>query len=483
MMYKMQRQNSSISKKLDRITKVAEILSLMEESHKTKEWIKKQIKKKSLKISVKLQMNSFQILSSCPDYFISDLLDTLKGKDLDDMGDINTFTKTFFWFFTDIVAGSNPTIPTKEQARKVVVLNELIARTETFQHRDPNSTVILPTGDGMAIGFSDSPEYPLRLSIQLHKILTEYNKSKRRQKEKVLLRIGIDIGPVYIIKDLNGQDNVWGPGIILTRRVMDLAGDQNIFCSSRYAEDVRVLSPEYKEIIHPIGDYSIKHGEQLNIFNIYGEGFGEKKTPRSKKITQKSETFEDTLKAKTVFLFNSIDIKLDVTDPKTMLTHHVWKWNLINLSDSPRDEIFYYLDGDSPKDFADMHVKIYDESGYEAEILNLSENKPTHKEFSVRLKKPLKPRQRKRFVTMEYDWEEPERTFFYKVPTDCKLFTYNFSIPKGIEIKNRVLKVDTELGYKWNADPPASIKFLPDKTTISWQGKNLKAFDAYKFDW
>jgi len=479
----MQKQNSLVSKKLDRITKIAEILSLMEESQKNKEWLKRQIKKKSLKIQVKLSMNSFQILNSCPDSFINDLLDTLKGKDLDDLGDINSFTKTFFWFFTDIVAGSNPTIPSKEQARKVIVLNELIARTETFQHRDPNSTVILPTGDGMAIGFSDSPEYPLRLSIQLHKILTEYNKSIRRKKEKVLLRIGIDIGPVYIIKDLNGQDNVWGPGIILTRRVMDLAGDQNIFCSSRYAEDVRVLSPEYKEIMHPIGDYSIKHGEQLNIFNIYGDGFGEKKTPRTKKITKKSETFEDTLKSKTAFLFNSIDIKLDVLDTKTMLTHHIWKWNLINLSDSPRDEIFYYLDGDSPKDFSDMNIKIYDESGDEAEILNISENKPTHKEFSVRLKKPLKPRQRKRFVTIEYDWEEPERTFFYKVPTDCKLFTYNFSIPKGIEIKNRVLKVDTELGYKWNADPPASIKFLPDKTTIFWQGKNLKAFDAYKFDW
>jgi len=270
----MKKQNS-VSKKLDRITKEAEILSLMEESAKNKEWLKRQIKTKSLKISVKLSMNSFQILHSCPDSFINDLLDTLKGKDLDDIGDINSFTKTFFWFFTDIVAGSNPTIPSKEQARKVIVLNELIARTETFQNRDPNSTVILPTGDGMAIGFSDSPEYPLRLSIQLHKILTEYNKSQRRKKEKVLLRIGIDIGPVYIIKDLNGQDNVWGPGIILTRRVMDLAGDQNIFCSSRYAEDVRVLSPEYKEIMHPIGDYSIKHGEQLNIFNIYGDGFGE----------------------------------------------------------------------------------------------------------------------------------------------------------------------------------------------------------------
>ena len=469
--------------KLDRITKEAEILSLMEESHKTKEWLKRQIKKKSIKIPVKLTMGSFQILNSCPDSFIVDLLDTLKGKDLDDLGDINSFTKTFFWFFTDIVAGSNPTLPTKEQARKVIVLNELIERTETFQHRDPNSTVILPTGDGMAIGFADSPEYPLRLSMQLHKILNEYNKTKRRKEDKVLLRIGIDIGPVYILKDLNGQDNVWGPGIILTRRVMDLAGDQNIFCSSRYAEDVRVLSPEYKEIMHPIGDYSIKHGEQLNIYNIYGEGFGEKKAPKSKKILQKSETFETSLKSKTAFLFNLVDIKLDVTDPKTMLTHHVWKWNLINLADSPRDEVFYYLEGDSPKDFADMNVKVYDEEGNPAEIMNLSVNKPTRKEFTVRLKKPLKPRQRKRFVTLEYDWEEPERTYFYKVPTDCKLLTYNFSIPRGVEIKNRVLKVDTELGYKWNADPPASLKFSPKKTTISWQGKNVNAFDAYQFDW
>jgi len=473
----------SISKKLERITKEAEILSLMEESHKTKEWIKKQIKKKSLKIPIKLSTNSFHILNLCPDDFLNHLLDSLKGLDIDDIGDINAFTKTFFWFFTDIVAGSNPTVPTKEQARKVIVLNELIARTETFINRDPNSTVILPTGDGMAIGFSDSPEYPLRLSIQLHKMLTEYNKEKRRKDEKVLLRIGIDIGPVYIIKDLNGQDNVWGPGIILTRRVMDLAGDQNIFCSSRFAEDVRVLSPEYKEIIHPIGDYSIKHGEQLNIFNIYGEGFGEKNTPRKKKIIQKSETFEQTLKSKTAFLFNTIDVTLDVLESKTMLTHHTWKWNLINMSASPKDEIFYYLDGDSPKDFADMNVRVYDEEGNEADILSLSENKPMHKEFSIKLKKPIKPRQRKRFVTLEYDWEEPERTYFYKVPTDCKQFTYKFTIPKGIDIRNRVLKVDAELGYKWNADPPPTIKYMKDTTQITWQGKNLKAFDAYKFDW
>jgi len=40
----------------------------------------------------------------------------------------------------------------------------------------------------MAIGFGDSPEKPLLLSIELHKALSKYNESKRG-KEKLLLRI------------------------------------------------------------------------------------------------------------------------------------------------------------------------------------------------------------------------------------------------------------------------------------------------------
>ncbi len=172
-MQKSNKKESNNKKNYNQIEQVAEILALLEEAQKTKDYIFQEIKRKHLHLPVKRSMNSFQILNFCPDEFISDLLKTLKAKDIDDIGDINSFTKTYHWFFTDIVAGSNPTIPSKEQARKVVVLNELIDRTETFKRRDPDSTVILPTGDGMAIGFSDSPEYPLRLSMQLHKLLNE----------------------------------------------------------------------------------------------------------------------------------------------------------------------------------------------------------------------------------------------------------------------------------------------------------------------
>ncbi len=94
----------------------------------------------------------------------------------------------------------------------------------------------------------------------------------------------------------------------------------------------------------------------------------------------------------------------------------------------------------------------------------------------------LAPKKSKIMQKQESFEQEPERNFFYKLPTDCKRFTYEFFSPKGIDVKNRVLKVDTELGYKWIADPPPTIKYLKEGTKITWEGKNLKAFDAYKFE-
>jgi hypothetical protein len=55
----------------------------------------------------------------------------------------------------------------------------------------------------------------------------------------------------------------------MARRVMDLAGDMNIVASARIANDIRTLRPEYKNILHPIGDYAIKHGEKILLYNIY----------------------------------------------------------------------------------------------------------------------------------------------------------------------------------------------------------------------
>jgi class 3 adenylate cyclase len=468
-------KHKSNNKKLEKMTNVAEILGLLDETHKDKEWLLREIKRHKLKLPTKSSMNSFQILQDCPEGFISHLLRVLKHDNFNPAVDIPVLVKTFHWFYTDLVGSSDPTILTKDQARNVWILNELIGKTETFMNRDPESDVMNITGDGMSIGFSDAPEKPLHLAIELHKFLSKYNQQKKG-KSKLKIRIGIDTGPVYLIKDLTGKENFWGPGIIMARRVMDLARPMQILASARIANDIRKLTSENKSIMHHIGDYKIKHGEKLSIFNIYGEGFGNRHPPPNPIIAASAS---DPNPSK--FLFPKVELRLDITDPKTMMCHHTWLWNVINITDEPTDQVSYYLEGDTPRDFVDLNVTIKDDNSRKIKISSLNVNRPERKEFIVKLNKPIKPNQ-KGVLKLEYDWEEPERKFFYTMSTDCKKFKYWFTIPKGVEITPRVLKVDPATRYKTYASPP-EIKYLKDKTEISWQALNVRAYEGYQFEW
>jgi len=479
---KSTRISASKLKEMEHIVQITEVMELMEESHKDKNWILEQIRKNHLKIPVKTTMGAIGLLKVCPHHFVTHLLNIMKFSEIDVFEGPPPLTSTYHWFFTDIVASSDPTITTNEQARKIIVLNKLIERTEVFRQRDPDSTIILPTGDGMAIGFSDSPEKPLILALEVHKDLYRYNTQKAKEKDRVYLRIGLDSGPVYIIKDLNGQENVWGPGIIMARRVMDLARDMNIIASSKIANDIRTLRPEYKNIMHPIGDYQLKHGLKILVYNVYGEGFGNKKSPTSDKV-QKSTATDEDLKTTSRFIYNEIGIILNVTDISNMMTHHHMNWNLINISDKPVDRLFYYLDGDVPRDFPDMNVVVKDEEDQELEMISLNVNKPYHKEFYIRLRKPLKPKQKGRWAKLEYDWEEPDRHYFYRCASNCKKFTYSLTVPRSLQINQKVVYVDVESGEKRYAKIPAQVKYLEDKVQIDWQATKLEAHDAYRFDW
>jgi class 3 adenylate cyclase len=467
------------SQTLEKLAKAGEILGLLQEMNRGKDWILKEMRKHKLKIATKNTGNSFEILKDCPLGFIDHLLRILKSDEFEDFeGSIKTLTRTFFWFFTDIVGGANPAILTQDQARKVLALNQLIGKTEVFRQKNPKSDVMQITGDGMVIGFANYPEKPLRLAIELQKIISKFNQV-RRGKDKLYIRTGIDTGPVYFIKDVTGKDNFWGPGIIMARRVMDLARPMQILASSRIADHISKLSPEYKSLMRPIGEYKIKHGEKLSIFNIYGDGWGNKLAPHGKIDEKEIEKGPNPTK----YLFPKIDIALDVVNSKTMMTHHTWKWNIVNITDKPIDHISYFLEGDIARDFSDLKVSVKDEENKKLKISSLDVNKPLHKQFLVKMNKPLKPAQKRRFLKLEYDWEEPERNYFYTLGTDCKKFKFLLTAPKKLEVKQRVLKVDPAARSKTYVSPPPEIKFLKQKTEISWQASNLKAFEVYRFEW
>ncbi|WP_268543001.1 hypothetical protein [Candidatus Nitrosotenuis cloacae] len=459
---------------------MAKILGLLEEKGKNKDWLLEELKRNKTKLTVSPTANSYELLRTCPSRTLNQICCLLQDDYLG-IEEIKAQTRTLHWFFTDIVGSSNPKMATKSQIRKINLLQMQIRNTETFKKSGANS-VVLPTGDGVAIGFQESPESPLRMAIQLHRSLNEYNKAKTNS-DRIYIRIGIDTGPVYFIKDVVGNDTVWGPGIILSRRLMDLCGPNQIFASKKIGDDIRNLSPEYKAIFHPIGDYAIKHGEQHLVYNVYGKDFGNKIAPRKGKVVEKPK--EDYFSNPIKFEFNAVDLKLNVLDKK-MRTHHTWIWDVKNTSKEPLSQVYYDIAGDVPKDFADLNVSIKDENGDKLEIISLDVNKPHEKKFNVKLANPIKKNQKGRLLIFEYDWEEPERIFEYVFSARCRKFRYSFTIPKIIPIKNMILEVVPGLGLKKRVEPPPSITYANDKTVIKWETNDkqiLERFSAYEFKW
>ena len=480
---KSKKSNNNKKSSKSKSDKIGEILGLIEEQKKSKDWLLDELKRNHVKLKASSTSNSFEILKSCSVNEIDKLLTSLKNDDYS-VNEVNTLTRTLHWFFTDVIGASNPTLSVKSQARKINALNAYVQKTQTFKERDENNSVVQTTGDGMVIGFGDSPEKPLRLAIELHKLLYNYNKT-RSEKDKIYLRIGIDSGPVYFIKDVLGNESFWGPGIIMTRRVMDLCGQNQIFTSPRIGDDIKKLSPEYNPIMHKIGDYSIKHNQQILIYNVYGKNFGNKNTPKKGKI-QNIKPITDPIKSQPKFEFNRIELRLVVTDPKTMMTHHTYIWDIKNLSESPLENLFYDIGGDVSRDFPDLNVSIKNEKNKELEIISLDSNKDHEKKFHVKLEKPIKRNQKGRVFKLEYDWEEPYRVFEYVLSSRCKKFIYTLSVPKNLNIKNRILEVEKELGLKKRADPPAKIQYLSDKTKITWKtdkNRTLNKHETFEFHW
>jgi KaiC/GvpD/RAD55 family RecA-like ATPase len=183
------------------------------------------------------------------------------------------------FFFIDMVGLSDPTLSVKTQVQKIEILNELIHSCDAFRIGSIGKKIILPSGDGMAIGFLSKPEIPLELSIQLHHKLRAYNQEKSPE-EAIGVRIGLSSGSVFTVTDLNNVQNIWGPGIILARRVMDAGDNGHILIAEKLAEDLISLKDEYRRMIKLISStYKVKHGQKIKLYSAYSDDFGNPQMP------------------------------------------------------------------------------------------------------------------------------------------------------------------------------------------------------------
>lgn len=160
--------------------------------------------------------------------------------------------------FIDIVEYSKKSVA--EQMRAKEQFNLMLAQALTDV--PTKDRIILDTGDGAAISFLGDPEDGLFLGLALRDTLAE------RGDESLRLRTGINLGPVRLVKDINGQPNIIGDGINVAQRVMSFAEINQVLASRSYYEVVSALSPDYAHLFNFEGARTDKHVREHEVYAL-----------------------------------------------------------------------------------------------------------------------------------------------------------------------------------------------------------------------
>jgi len=386
------------------------------------------------------------------------------------------------FFFVDIVGLSDPYMSTKTQIKKIGILNQCISETEVFQVTPKDMMIVLPTGDGMCIGFYQGPELPLHLAIELQEKLEKYNKGLI-PSETVRIRIGLHSGNCFIVKDIKGQDNVWGPGIILARRVMDFGDQNHILMSPSLAEDLRELSDEYRKYIKPVHDFVIKHGKSILVYSVYGEGFGNPNHPK-KGEAQRSKYGEEIIQMQKTTTYSTVYIKLSLLDPETMLVQHKRTYDIENISNEPIKHVLHGIATDVEKiSINDLNVETLDEAGREMKISSINVDMPTCKEFTTEFNTPVIKGEKDRQYTLIYEVEEPERYFENAFMIDVNNLVFHFQYPKSFECSPKMYNVNQETEEKTLAKQQLEFETVGNYIVAKYERhENIKG-ETMRLEW
>jgi len=163
--------------------------------------------------------------------------------------------------FIDIVEYSQKSIV--EQGRLKDRFNAILS--EALRGVAINDRIILDTGDGAAISFIGDPEDALFVATGLRDAI---DNTAHSSDVKLLTRMGINLGPVRLVKDINGQPNIIGDGINVAQRVMTFAKPGQVLVSRSYYEVVSRLSEESSKLFSYEGARTDKHVREHEVYAV-----------------------------------------------------------------------------------------------------------------------------------------------------------------------------------------------------------------------
>ncbi|HWA39358.1 MAG TPA: hypothetical protein VG873_15985 [Burkholderiales bacterium] len=117
--------------------------------------------------------------------------------------------------------------------------------------------VVVDTGDGAAITILGDPERALFVAIAIFDNIGD-----------IRVRGGVNLGPISLTTDINGQRNVIGDGINVAQRIMDFANEGELLVSRSFQETMALLSSDYASIFSHEGSRTDKHGRAHVVYAV-----------------------------------------------------------------------------------------------------------------------------------------------------------------------------------------------------------------------
>jgi len=156
---------------------------------------------------------------------------------------------------------------TKQPVNKQIEIKKQFNRlvSDCLKQLEKSERIILDTGDGAAIGFMQHPEDALKVAIQFRNTITA---NQHNDYPELKVRIGIHLGPISIVKDMNDLSNMIGDGINDAQRVMSFAGTDQLYISRPYFDFISRLNSEYASLFHYQGALPDKHGREHPVYKL-----------------------------------------------------------------------------------------------------------------------------------------------------------------------------------------------------------------------
>lgn len=155
--------------------------------------------------------------------------------------------------FLDIVGYSQ--LGVSEEIRLKHSFNQMLAAA--LQDTAAAERVVIDTGDGAAVAFLGDPERTLFAALAIFDTVGE-----------LPLRMGINLGPVHVSRDINGQENVIGDGINVAQRIMSFAGAGQLLVSRSFYDVMLLLSAEYGTMFQALGGRTDKHARTHEVYAV-----------------------------------------------------------------------------------------------------------------------------------------------------------------------------------------------------------------------